>query len=74
MLVVDGSNTVRYREVTLGSLHDGLRVVTAGLNPGERIVVSGMQRARPNDVVNAHAVNMAGTPGSDAQPSAKPAA
>jgi multidrug efflux system membrane fusion protein len=31
---------------------DGLRIVTSGLDAGERIVVSGLQRVRPGDVVS----------------------
>jgi multidrug efflux system membrane fusion protein len=58
VLVVDGSNKVHYREVKVGALHDNLRVVDAGLKAGERIVVNGMMRARPNDTVQPHAVDM----------------
>ncbi|WP_109481159.1 efflux RND transporter periplasmic adaptor subunit [Paraburkholderia sp. C35] len=59
VLVVDGANKVQYREVKLGGLHDNLRVVSAGLKAGERIVVNGMMKARPNDTVQPHMVNMA---------------
>uniref|UniRef100_UPI003F50020F efflux RND transporter periplasmic adaptor subunit n=1 Tax=Caballeronia sp. LjRoot34 TaxID=3342325 RepID=UPI003F50020F len=59
VLVVDGAGKVQYREVRLGGLHDNLRVVISGLKPGERIVVNGLQRARPNDTVRANLVNMA---------------
>ncbi|WP_087725163.1 efflux RND transporter periplasmic adaptor subunit [Pandoraea sp. PE-S2T-3] len=58
VLVVDDKSHVQYREVQLGGLSDGLRVVTAGLKPGERIVVNGLQRVRPNDPVKVKAVNM----------------
>jgi multidrug efflux system membrane fusion protein len=60
VLVVDAQNRVQYREITLGNLHDGMRVVTAGLTQGERIVVNGMQRVRPNELVQAKPVDMAG--------------
>jgi hypothetical protein len=33
--------------VTLGSLVDGLRVVTSGLDPNDRVIVNGLMRARP---------------------------
>jgi multidrug efflux system membrane fusion protein len=59
VMVVDRDSRVQYREVTLGSQHDGLRVISKGLEPGERIVVNGLQRVRPNDVVKANAVAMA---------------
>jgi len=51
VLVVGADNKANYREVALGPSIDGLRVVTAGLEPGERIVVNGLQRVRPGAVV-----------------------
>ncbi|HVJ42598.1 MAG TPA: efflux RND transporter periplasmic adaptor subunit [Dongiaceae bacterium] len=59
VLVVDDTDHAEYREVKIGDLQDGLRVVTDGLNPGERIVVNGLQRVRPNDLVKANPVRMA---------------
>ena len=47
VLVVDQENKAAYREVTLGDVADGLRIVTSGLAAGERIVVNGLQRVRP---------------------------
>ncbi|MFC0690702.1 efflux RND transporter periplasmic adaptor subunit [Paraburkholderia humisilvae] len=58
VLVVDASNKVQYREIQLGALHDSLRVVTSGLDAGDRIVVNGLQRARPGDRITPHAVSM----------------
>ncbi|NYT86390.1 efflux RND transporter periplasmic adaptor subunit [Pollutimonas harenae] len=54
VVVVDEQNQTSYREVQLGSTQDGLRVVEAGLTPGERIVVNGLQRIRPGDAVTPH--------------------
>ncbi len=51
VMVVGADNKVAYRPVTLGPSVDGLRIVTAGLQPGERIVVNGLQRVRPGAVV-----------------------
>jgi membrane fusion protein, multidrug efflux system len=59
VLVVDSNNHVQYREITQGNLHDGLRVVTQGLKPGERIVVNGVEHARPGDLIRPHNVDMA---------------
>lgn len=67
VLVVNDANKAEYREVRLGALHDNLRVVTAGLKPGERIVVNGLMRARPNDTVQPHPVSMADAAKSAAQ-------
>ncbi|SEN10967.1 membrane fusion protein, multidrug efflux system [Luteibacter sp. UNCMF331Sha3.1] len=60
VLVVDDKQHAQYREVTLGPVIDGLRVVQNGLKPGERIVVSGLQRVHPGDPVKPNAVAMAG--------------
>jgi len=51
VMVVGSDNKVAYRPVTLGPSVDGLRIVSAGLEPGERIVVNGLQRVRPGSVV-----------------------
>jgi multidrug efflux system membrane fusion protein len=51
VFVVNGENKVDYRQVELGSAVDGLRIVEKGLNPGDRIVVNGLQRVRPGVVV-----------------------
>jgi multidrug efflux system membrane fusion protein len=58
VLVVDDAGKVQYREVQLGNLHDNLREVISGLKAGERVVVSGTQRARPNETVRANLVDM----------------
>jgi membrane fusion protein, multidrug efflux system len=47
VMVVGDDNRAVYREVTLGGTANGLRIVAAGLAPGERIVVNGLQRVRP---------------------------
>lgn len=47
VLVVDKENKANYRAIKLGPLVDGLRVVKEGLQPGESIVVNGLQRVRP---------------------------
>ena len=60
VLVVDDHNHAQYREVTLGGQSEGFRVVTSGLRPGERIVVSGLQRLHPGDEVKANLVPMSG--------------
>lgn len=47
VLVVGADDTLEWREVQLGPMADGLRVVREGLHAGERIVVNGLQRVRP---------------------------
>ncbi|MBX9872832.1 MAG: efflux RND transporter periplasmic adaptor subunit [Burkholderiaceae bacterium] len=58
VLVVGADNKTAYREVTLGAPVDGLRTVHSGLRAGERIVVNGLQRVRPGDVVQPQVVPM----------------
>jgi RND family efflux transporter MFP subunit len=47
VLVLKPDSTVEYRPVQLGRLVDGMRIVRAGLHAGDRIVINGLQRARP---------------------------
>lgn len=47
VLTVTPTNTVAYQSVKLGPVIDGMRVIRSGLEPGERIVVNGLQRVRP---------------------------
>lgn len=56
--VVKADNTAEYRAVTLGPAFDGLRVVRDGVKPGEKIVVSGLQRVQPGAPVSAQLVAM----------------
>lgn len=58
VLVLDDKNHAAYREVQLGAMHEGLRVVESGLKGGERIVVNGLQRVRPGDIVAPNIVPM----------------
>jgi multidrug efflux system membrane fusion protein len=58
VMVVGEDNKAQYREVTLGASVNGLRIVTAGLHPGERIVVNGLQRVRPGSLVAPQQVEM----------------
>jgi multidrug efflux system membrane fusion protein len=51
VLALGADNSVQYRPVTLGARADGLRVVTSGLKPEDRIVVDGLYRLRPGAIV-----------------------
>lgn len=56
--VVDADNKVSIRPVQTGALHDGLREITDGLKPGERVIVTGLQQVRPGATVNPTLVEM----------------
>lgn len=75
VMVVGADNKVTYRDVQLGPMVDGLRVVRSGLQAGELIVVNGLQRVRPNDTVAPETVAMELQPatGKSAQQLDKPA-
>jgi len=45
--VVDAQGVIGQKVVHPGRLMDGLRVIREGLEPHDRIVISGVQRARP---------------------------
>lgn len=44
---VDANNKVVYRQVELGKVIEGYRHVLSGLDAGDRVVVKGLQRLRP---------------------------
>ena len=51
LLVVDKNNVVQQRTVTTGERLGTLRVITTGLLPDDRVIVSGLQRAVPGEKV-----------------------
>ena len=50
--IVGAGNVVRQQPVQPGPLIDGLREIIAGLGPNDRIIIDGVQRARPGLKVN----------------------
>jgi multidrug efflux system membrane fusion protein len=49
VLVVDDKNVAQRRDIKLGKLlDDGMRIVTSGVNPDDRLVTLGLQTARIN--------------------------
>ena len=52
VFVVGADNKIVYREVKLGDVTDGQRIVETGLSAGERVVVNGLQRVRPGALVD----------------------
>ena len=49
VFVVDQQGKVARRVLTLGEQRGNLRIVTSGLEPGEQVVIRGMQRVRDGD-------------------------
>ncbi len=55
VFVVKDDDTVEARPVTLGPLDEGLRVIREGLKGEDRVIVDGLQRARPGTKVTPQA-------------------
>jgi membrane fusion protein, multidrug efflux system len=53
VFTVAGDGTVGTKKVELGPIVEGLRVVRSGLAPTDRVVIDGLQRARPGQKVTA---------------------
>jgi RND family efflux transporter MFP subunit len=51
VMTVKEDGTVESRSVALGAAHDGMQQVTTGLTAGERVIVDGVQKARPGQKV-----------------------
>jgi membrane fusion protein (multidrug efflux system) len=51
VLAVDAENKVEVRRIEIGPGYDGNLVVTKGLNEGERVITIGVQKVRPQQVV-----------------------
>ncbi|OCT21399.1 efflux RND transporter periplasmic adaptor subunit [Pseudomonas putida] len=51
VLVVGSDDHIVYRPVALGNLYGNERIITSGLEEGERVVVGGIQRVRPGEHV-----------------------
>jgi RND family efflux transporter MFP subunit len=53
LLVVQADNTVAQRPVTTGPMHGSEVVIERGVSANERVIINGLQRARPGAVVAA---------------------
>jgi RND family efflux transporter MFP subunit len=69
---VGKENKVESRPVRLGALHDGLREIVEGLQPGDRVVVNGLQQVQPGMTVNSTEVAMPNSKPFDAEVAAQP--
>jgi multidrug efflux system membrane fusion protein len=71
--IVDDKQEVVRRDVVLGTLEAGYRVIEKGLQPTDRVIINGLQRVREGIVVNAKETELTGPPESKKSP-AEPAA
>jgi hypothetical protein len=58
LLAVNSDNVVEKRSILMGQLVDGLRVIREGLQPGELVIVKGLQRVRPGSKVDPEKIDM----------------
>jgi multidrug efflux system membrane fusion protein len=58
--VVDADNIAKRRDVQLGRIKDGLRVIEKGLQPGDQVIVNGIQSVRPEMKVDPKPSEMPG--------------
>lgn len=68
VMVVNAQNVVEYRPVTLSGTYNNQRIVRDGLKPGERFVVSGLQRVRPGMTVAPQDATATATTNGNTQP------
>jgi len=59
VMVVDAQNKVQVRTVRLGDRAENYFIVLEGLNAGERVIVEGMQKARPGSEVKISGASVA---------------
>ncbi|CDG85997.1 efflux RND transporter periplasmic adaptor subunit [Janthinobacterium agaricidamnosum] len=52
VMVLDAQNKASHRDITLGGMADGMRIVRSGLVAGERVVVDGFERVKPGAIVS----------------------
>jgi RND family efflux transporter MFP subunit len=64
LLLVDKDNVVERCPVELGGKYDGMQAVSGSIGPDDRVIVNGLQRARPGSKVAPQ----------EAEPTAEPAA
>jgi membrane fusion protein (multidrug efflux system) len=62
VLVVDSENLVKQRRVTVGEGREGEVAITSGLEEGERVITEGVQKVRPNQVVQVAEATGQGSP------------
>ncbi len=60
VLVVNKKNKVEKRPVTLGQHLDGMVVIKQGITADDKVIINGLQKARPGSVVNPQADSTTG--------------
>ena len=58
LLTVDEKNTVVRKAVKTGETQDGFTHIVSGIEPDDKIIVNGLQNARPGAVVEPELINL----------------
>jgi membrane fusion protein, multidrug efflux system len=74
VFVVGPDNKVQQRTVRTGATVENLQIVSSGLQPGDRVVVEGIQKVQPGMTVQAQEAPAATVPPSPTSPQSSPAA
>ena len=64
VLTVDKNGVVERRDVELGVLDDGMRVIKSGISADDEVIINGLQRAKPGAKVRVTRSNRDTTPSS----------
>jgi hypothetical protein len=56
---VGANDEVEQRDVQLGELDGRLRVITAGLKPDDKVIITGLDRATPGRKVTTRSISIA---------------
>jgi len=67
VLVVGADNVVTLRTISPGASVGDLLIVRDGVKPGERVIVDGVQKARPGSPVNPSVAPVGGQSGAKAE-------
>ena len=70
VFVVDADGVAHQHPVELGPISRGLRVIRSGLKADERVIINGVQRAKPGKPVQAQAGKITPDPAQDLNASA----
>jgi membrane fusion protein (multidrug efflux system) len=73
-LIVDGEGKVRQRMITVDRAIGDKWLIAEGLQPGERLIVEGMQKVRPGDAVKVLPFNAGGKDNPEAAKKTQPEA
>jgi len=66
VLTVDDKNIVQQKRIQMGESVDQMRVIEKGITPKDRVIVSGILRARPGYPVTPLAAPVAASPSDNA--------